>query len=61
MSDLFAPDFEWPRVTAARICQLATVEERRKALESVNPVLLPLVKAHVGDYFERKKWPKKQS
>lgn len=59
MTDLFQSQSdvqEWPRITAARICAMPDIEDRRRELERVPSCIRDLVKAHVADYFWRKKY-----
>lgn len=58
MADLFA-EFEWPRITAARICAMPDIEDRRRELAKVPKHLQELVREHVAIYFERKKYAKR--
>lgn len=59
MTDLLTPEQElkeWPRVTAARICAMPDIEDRRRAIAEVPASMQALVRKHVEIHFERKKW-----
>ena len=47
-----------PRMYASHICSLSKREDRLKALMSVPKEWQDLVKKHVENYFERKKFSK---